>query len=86
MTPTVLLLLTFPTAVPLAILLGSARDARDANRAEKATPVTGSASLVAPASSVGDANVLDAELTLAALLYVPLLNLIKIPRHCLELL
>ena len=79
-------LLTFPTAVPWAILRGSARGVRDVNHAEKVTPVTGSASLAALASSAGDANVLVVELTLTALLYVPLSNLIKIPWHRLELL
>ena len=85
-TATVSPLLLYDMAALLEIRQASARDARDASRAEKVTPVTGNASLAAPALSAGDANVLDAELTLAALLYVPSLNLIKIPWHCLELL
>jgi hypothetical protein len=85
-TATVPFLQPYPTAVPLAILRGSARDVRDASRAEKVIPVTGNASLAAPALSAGDANVSVEESTLTVLLLVLSLNLVKIPWHLLVLL
>ena len=70
---------------PSGTLLGNAQDAKDVNRVEKVTPVTGNASLAVLVSSVGVENVSVVELTSTALLYVPSLKLMEIPWHLLVL-
>ena len=84
-TATVLSLLKCLTGAPSGTLLGNAQDAKDVNRVEKVTPVTGNASLAVLVSSVGVENVSVVELTSTALLYVPLLKLMEIPWHLLVL-